>query len=76
MSKKKTKKTEKKAPPKKQQFRSRTCQLNFRCTETEKEAYEALSEELEMPMSAVFRYALAAQVEEHLGEGWLEDEEE
>lgn len=46
-------------------------QINFRCTETEKEAYDALADELETALSQIIREQLDRLVKRHLGEEWL-----
>lgn len=54
--------------------RTHPTQINFRCRESEKEAYDALADSLESPLASIIRKALNKLVAKHLGSDWLEDE--
>ena len=55
--------------------RQASAQKNFRCQPHEKEAYEALAEELGKPFSQIVRKELNRLVRKHLGAEWLEEAE-
>lgn len=56
-------------------MRKHPAQINFRCQDQEKAAYDALAKELNTPLSKLVRDNLNGLVKEHLGQEWLEVDE-
>lgn len=53
--------------------RTKPEQINFRCTSAERKAYDALSSELDKPLTSIIREKLNALVNKYLGPGHLVD---